>query len=477
MPVAFFTCINMRHSVNEQVIIYRYHFVLEFSLQFNDFGLDKRLLSTIEHMGFEQATEIQHQAIPAAMSGHDLIASSKTGSGKTLAYLLPALQRLLKNRPLSKRDPRVVILTPTRELAKQVYTQLRLFTSATQFQAVLILGGENFNDQVKMLEKDPQFIVATPGRLADHLTQGHFYLNGLELLILDEADRMLDLGFSKQLTQINKAADHRKRQTLMFSATLDHAQVNDFALELLKKPKRIAIGSAHTEHKDIRKRFYLCDHLDHKQVLLEHFLANENYQQMIIFTATRVDTERLSTELSSQGLSTVALSGDLNQSQRNQIMDGFSKGQQKILITTDLASRGLDLTNVSHVINFDLPKHTEEFVHRIGRTGRAGTKGDAISFVGPKDWLSFKNIEAFLQQTFTFDKVSGLVAKFKGLKPKKVADADKNKPRNNKKAEKKKDTTPRKANIKTFHIAQDVGDMPVLRRKGGLQDHEDSEES
>lgn len=440
---------------------------MESSLQFSDFGLDKRLMSMIEHLGFEAPTEIQHKAIPVAMLGHDLIASSKTGSGKTLAFILPAMQRLMRNRPLSKRDPRVLILMPTRELAKQVFTQLRLFTTNSQFKAVLILGGENFNDQVKTLEKDPHFIVATPGRLADHLSQGHFYLNGLELLILDEADRMLDLGFEKQLTQINNAADHRKRQTLMFSATLDHAQVNDFALALLKKPKRIAVGSAHSEHKDITKRFYLCDNLDHKQALLEHFLANEKYQQMIIFTATRSDTERLATLLTAQGLSAVALSGELNQSQRNQIMDGFSKGQQKILVTTDLASRGLDLVNVSHVINFDMPKHTEEFVHRIGRTGRAGSKGDAISLVGPKDWISFKNVEGFLQQSLEFDQVEGLKASFKGLKPKKPKKAKSAKVTTNKKTSDKKAKSNKPKN-KTFHIAKDVGDMPVMRRKATL---------
>ncbi len=433
-------------------------------MQFSDFGLDRKLMLAVEHLGFTAPTEIQQQAIPAAMAGHDLIASSKTGSGKTLAFLIPAMQRLSKNRALSKRDPRVVILTPTRELAKQVFSQLRLFTSGSQFKAVLILGGENFNDQVKTLEKDPHFIVATPGRLTDHLTHGHFYLNGLELLILDEADRMLDLGFAKQLAQINKAADHRKRQTLMFSATLDHAQVNDFALALLKKPKRIAIGNAYTEHKDITKRFYFADNLDHKQTLLKYFLTTEKYQQVIVFTATRSDTERLATLLAEDGLSTAALSGELNQSQRNQIMDSFSKGQYKILVTTDLASRGLDLVNVSHVINFDMPKHTEEFVHRIGRTGRAGTKGDAISLVGPKDWLSFKNVEAFLQQTITFDKVSGLTAKFKGVKPKKVVKAKQAKS-NTSKAEKAKQVKPKRVAKKTFHLAQDVGDMPIKRRK------------
>ncbi len=443
-------------------------------MQFSDLGLDRALMSTVNHLGFNEPTQIQQQAIPAAMAGHDLIASSKTGSGKTLAFVIPAIQRLSKHRALSKRDPRVVILTPTRELAKQVFSQLRLFTANTQFKAVLILGGENFNDQVKVLEKDPHFIVATPGRLADHLTQGHFYLNGLELLILDEADRMLDLGFSKELSQINKAADHRKRQTLLFSATLDHAQVNEFATELLTKPKRIAIEAGHTEHRDINKRFYLADNLTQKETLLQHFLSTEKSQQIIIFTATRSDTERLATLLNHQALTAVALSGELNQSQRNQIMDSFAKGQHKILVTTDLASRGLDLTNVSHVINFDMPKHTEEFVHRIGRTGRAGTKGDAISLVGPNDWLSFKNVEAFLQQTIRFDKVAGIKVKFKGLKAKKTKVVKEQ--LNKSKAKKVVVNKPRKVIKKTFLDIQDAGAMKIVKRKKPLtpQQIEDS---
>ncbi len=433
-------------------------------------------MSKIEHLGFTEPTDIQRQAIPIAMTGQDLIASSKTGSGKTLAFILPAMQRIMKTRALTKRDPRVVILTPTRELAKQVFGQLRLFTGGSQFKAVLILGGENFNDQVKTLEKDPHFIVATPGRLTDHLTKGHFYLNGLELLILDEADRMLDLGFAKELTLINNKADHRKRQTLMFSATLDHAQVNEFAMALLNKPKRIAIGAAHTEHQDINKRFYFADDLMHKQQLLSHFLGKENFQQAVVFTATRADTERLANELAQQNYSTAALSGDLSQGQRNQIMESFAKGQQKILITTDLASRGLDLVNVSLVINFDLPKHSEEFVHRIGRTGRAGNKGDAISLIGPKDWQSFKQIESFLQQSFSFDSVDGLKAKFKGLKAKQsTKDKVKAEQASKKKQSKVKPHKP-KVSKKTF-FAQDAGDMPVLKRKKALPPSEiDSEE-
>ena len=435
-------------------------------MQFSDFGLESRLMTTVKHLGFNEPTQIQQQAIPAAMAGHDLIASSKTGSGKTLAFIIPALQRLTKNRALSKRDPRVVILTPTRELGKQVFSQLRLFTANTQFKAVLILGGENFNDQVKVLEKEPHFIVATPGRLADHLTQGHFHLNGLELLILDEADRMLDLGFSKQLSQINQAADHRKRQTLLFSATLDHAQVNEFATELLTKPKRIAIDAGHSEHIDITKRFYFADNLTQKEELLQYFLATEISQQIIIFTATRIDTERLAKLLSLQDFNAVALSGELNQGQRNQIMDSFSKGHHKILVTTDLASRGLDLVNVSHVINFDMPKHTEEFVHRIGRTGRAGTKGDAISLVGPNDWLSLKNVEAFLQQTISFTQVKGIKSSFKGIKPKKLK-VEKVKT-GIVKAKNKVNNKPRKVIKKTFVELQDAGEMKIVKRKKPL---------
>lgn len=433
-------------------------------MQFTDLNLDQRLLATIEHLGFDKPTEIQQQAIPSAMTGHDLIASSKTGSGKTLAFLLPAMQRLMNNRALSKRDPRVVILTPTRELAKQVFGQLRLLLANTQFKSVLILGGENFNDQAKMLAKDPHFVVATPGRLADHLNHRHLYLQGLELLILDEADRMLDLGFSKELAQINKAADHRKRQTLMFSATLDHAQVNEFASELLSRPKRIAIGHAHSEHKDINKRFYFVDNLEHKETLLKHFLTTEAHQQVIVFTATRSDTERLATVLSDHGFSSAALSGELNQSQRNQIMDSFAKGQQKILVTTDLASRGLDLLNVSHVINFDMPKHTEEFIHRIGRTGRAGASGEAISFVGPKDWLSFKNVEGFLQQKINFDVINGLKAKFNGIKKKKPV---KEKNVTASKLLKQKTVKKIKHHVKqpVKFVDDSAGEMPVMRRK------------
>jgi superfamily II DNA/RNA helicase len=387
-------------------------------LPFNDLSLDPRLLRSVQHLGFVKPTEIQQEAIPAVMVGRDLIVSSQTGSGKTLAYLLPMMQRLLKSRALSKRDARALILTPTRELAKQVYAQLRLFVANTPLTSVLIVGGENFNDQEKLLKREPNIIVATPGRFVDHLQHKSVFINGLEMLILDEADRMLDLGFMPQLTEINKAADHRLRQTLLFSATLDHAEVDELALALLKNPYRVAVGASYQQHKDIRQQFYLADHLSHKEALLKHFLQQEQIKQLIIFTATREDAERLAQLCEQLGKTAIGLSGKLSQTSRNSVMQAFASGKHQVLVTTDLASRGLDLLQVSHVINFDLPKHAEEYVHRIGRTGRAGAKGQAISLVGPKDVAALQRIEAFLRQPTSFSKVEGLVASFDGkVKP------------------------------------------------------------
>lgn len=434
-------------------------------MQFKDLGLDNRLLKNLQHYNFAKATDIQRQAIPVAIAGKDLLASSKTGSGKTLAFVLPMLHKALKTKSLSAKDPRGVILAPTRELAKQVFGELKAMLGGLSYTGTLIVGGENFNDQVKALRKYPKFIVATPGRLADHLEHRSLYLEGVETLVLDEADRMLDLGFAPELLKIHKAAKHRRRQTLMFSATLDHAEVNGLSSQLLNDPKRIAIGASAEEHKDIDQSFYLCDHLDHKEALLERLLQEAEYKQVIIFTATRVDTERLTEKLNEQKLKAVALSGGLNQTQRNNIMSQFERSVHKILVTTDIASRGLDIANVTHVINFDMPKHTEEYVHRVGRTGRAGNRGTAYSLVGPKDWASFKNIETYLQQDLTFSELEGLKGKFKGIKPRQPF---KNKgPEKAKKAANKGATTPKKPvkRDSSFYKNVAVGDQVFIPKK------------
>tara|TARA_R110001583_G_scaffold10698_5_gene49126 strand:+ start:47887 stop:49224 length:1338 start_codon:yes stop_codon:yes gene_type:complete len=437
----------------------------ESPLLIEDLPVDRRLITSLSHLGFTETTQIQAEAIPVAVAGKDLLASSKTGSGKTLAFLLPAMQRVLKTRALTKRDPRVLILTPTRELAKQVYAQLRLLVSNTNLKSTLVLGGENFNDQVKQLDRDPHFVVGTPGRIVDHLKKGLLHLHGLELLILDEADRMLDLGFAEQLKAVNEEANHRLRQTLLFSATLGHAEVNEFAAELLKAPIRIAIGEENQQHSEITQRFYLADNLNQKEKLLFHFVQQETTKQVIIFVATRKDAERLSLVLKDKGLSSIALHGDLAQNSRNQIMDAFSRGKEQILVTTDIASRGLDLLNVTHVINFDIPKHTEEYIHRIGRTGRAGASGDAISIIGPKDWDNFKKVESFVQQSITFDRIEGINPKFKGLKPVILQPGKVNKDhQDNQKVVQKKKKQKTSIN-KTFHEAQDVGFAPMRRKK------------
>ncbi|WP_105259108.1 DEAD/DEAH box helicase [Pseudoalteromonas sp. T1lg88] len=449
-------------------------------MQFSDLGIDTRLCAQITHQGITTPTDIQAQAIPLALAGYDLFAQSKTGSGKTLAFLLPAVQRVIKQKALSKRDPRVLIVTPTRELATQVYTQLRLLIAGTALSAVKVLGGENYNDQVKALRKDPHFVVGTPGRIADHLEDRSLHLAGLEMLIFDEADRILDLGFSEQVELINKSADHRLRQSLLFSATLEHAQVGALSRNLLKNPKGVSISAATDEHGDISQRLYLADHLDHKEALLDHLLANEEgLGQCIIFTATREDTQRLCDKISKQGLKAVALEGTLAQNKRLDIMDSFSRGLYQVLITTDVASRGLDLLNVTHVINFDLPKNAEEYIHRIGRTGRAGFKGSAISLVGPKDWQSYLAINQFMRRPLPFSEIEGLVGKFKGFtqpKPKisKPKKADKTAAQGSKSAKVKSRKGPAAKARKPIAAPFDPNAMGSLKRKPKpMQDEEE----
>jgi superfamily II DNA/RNA helicase len=431
-------------------------------LQFNELSLHHNILKALAIKDLEEPTEIQRKAIPYALVGRDLIASSKTGSGKTLAFLLPAVHRVLTQSPLSRRDPRVLILAPTRELAKQVFLQLKWLIAKQPLRAALVLGGENFNDQVKALKHNPQFIVGTAGRVADHIIGKSLYLNGLEMLILDEADRMLDLGFEAQLKIINKAADHRKRQSMMFSATLDSAEIHDLTQILLKSPQRVTVGAASEEHKDIVQSFVLADHVTHKEALLSHVIQQKDYRQVIVFTATRSDAERLALLLKEQDIDAIGLSGELTQGQRNNIMNEFGRGKHQVLVTTDIASRGLDLLSVALVVNFDLPKLADEYVHRVGRTGRAGNKGEAISFVGPKDWQSYLRIKAFLQQDIAFSQIEGLVAKFTGLKPIKP----KNKTRVAKKTSKKvrdSQSVPSAPRVNTMQ-GKEVGDAPMMRK-------------
>ena len=326
------------------------------------------------------------------------------------------------------------------------------------------MGGDNYNDQTKALRRSPHIIVGTPGRVADHLEDKSFFINGLEMLIFDEADRMLDLGFAQALNLINRKADHRKRQTMLFSATMDHIELNHALDSLLKSPVRVAVGSATAEHTDITQTLYFAESIEHKDALLCDQLTQNSYNQAIVFTATRDDAERLSTVLSEHlpNRTSQPLRGDYAQSKRSLVMNEFARGQFDILVTTDVASRGLDLSKVGLVINYDMPKHPEEYIHRIGRTGRAGNQGAAVSFVGKRDWQSFSALKQQLSYPLEPQQHAELPSKFSGIKakPAKLKKA----PKADNSADKKSAQSVKKTQRVRTMTGEDIGHMPMRKK-------------
>jgi len=347
-------------------------------LQFSDLPLHHALHKALDLKGLTTPTEIQQLAIPYALLGRDLIASSKTGSGKTLAFLLPAVHRVLTQAPLSRRDPRVLILAPTRELAKQVFLQLKGLLGKQSLRAALVLGGENFNDQVKALKHYPQFIVGTAGRVADHLVDKSLYLNGLELLILDEADRMLDMGFIADIKLLMSLLSS-PRQTLLFSATLSK-EIEVLAHQFLTDPVRVSIKSRETSAQVDQDIVHVGSGEDKIEVL-QKLLAQSHFKKILIFTRTKRGAEKLSNTLFKMGFKAESIHGDKSHYQRQKSLQLFKNNRIEILVATDVAARGLDIPDVSHVINFDLPGSYEDYIHRIGRTGRAGKTGTALTFI------------------------------------------------------------------------------------------------
>jgi len=431
-------------------------------LQVTDLPVHHKIISKLETKNISTLTEIQERTMLPAIQGKDIIASSKTGSGKTFAFLVPAINRLMSQKALSRQDPRALILAPTRELAKQVFIEAKSMCTGLNLTCSLIVGGENYNDQVKALRRNPHIIVGTAGRVADHLLDKSVYLNGLELLIFDEADRMLDLGFAAQLKMINDYADHRKRQTMLFSATLDNIELKHMTGQLTKSAVRVAVGDATAQHGDIEQQCFFADNVDNKDAILHAELANRSYNQAIVFTATREDTDRIAALLNEDGLEAIALRGDLPQNQRAAIMSSFARGQHSILVTTDLASRGLDLSKVGLVVNFDLPKNADEYIHRIGRTGRAGQKGEAFSLVGPRDWKSFEALKNHLQYALECSAHPEHAATFKGFAPAKKK-ASKQAGAQGKKRVAKPIKQQHKKRIDTMG-GEDVGMVPIKRK-------------
>lgn len=376
------------------------------SISFKEFNLSPSIMKAIDKCGYDKPTPVQEQAIPKAISGHDIIATAQTGTGKTAAFTIPALERISASAPLRKGRPKVLVLAPTRELADQVKEATRTYGLYMGVKCTVILGGVPYGGQMKALSKPVDIIVATPGRLLDHINRGTINLENLELLILDEADRMLDMGFKEDVEKI-AAATPKERQTMLFTATIDNSMIK-LASKLLKKPERIKIDPKKNSELNIEQRLHVTDNMDHKSRLLMHLLSEKNLRKAIVFSATKKDTDLLARQIMSGGHKASALHGDMNQSARNRAISRFRKGAIKILVATDVAARGIDINDISHVINFDIPKYPEDYVHRIGRTGRAGASGIAISFVSHGDIVFLRRIENYIGKALPQHVVEGL---------------------------------------------------------------------
>lgn len=375
---------------------------------FADLGIAKPILTALDRSGYTNPTPIQAQAIPFALEGRDLLLSAQTGSGKTAAFVIPVLDRLSRATSFDKLT-KALILTPTRELAQQVHESVRTYSKDMRgLFCVPLVGGAPYNGQITALKKGVQVIVATPGRLLDHINAGRVDLSNLEVLVLDEADRMLDMGFADDISDILRAAPI-DRQTIMCSATWD-GPVGKIAASFTKNPERVSIKveSAHIEEK-----VYYCDDFEHKNKLLDTIVCQKEMEQIIIFAATKRSTEKLAKQLQEAGHKASFLHGDLPQSKRNRIVQDLRNGKCKILVATDVAARGLDVPALSHVINYDLPRQTEDYVHRIGRCGRAGRTGVAISLCSMDDRPQLNAINRYLDRKME-------VCVIEGMEPKKT---------------------------------------------------------
>lgn len=362
-------------------------------MSFDTLKLDPLILRALHSVGYKTPTPIQEKAIPVILEGHDLMASAKTGTGKTAAFILPALNLLATPHPIKARGPRILVLTPTRELAAQVNEAARKYGTFIKAKTTSIVGGMPYPLQNKLLSQPLDILIATPGRLLDHMERGRINLSRLQMLILDEADRMLDMGFIPDVKKIC-AAILTKHQTLLFSATLD-SQISKIAKDLLHHPKTIEISHAKDKHENITQHMYFVDNLNHKNKLLEYLLIQPSVKHTIIFTSTKRHADLLADDLYNAGHKTGALHGDMTQGSRNRTLTKFRNNDINILVATDVAARGIDIDGITHVINFDLPKFVEDYVHRIGRTGRAKKEGIAISFVAPMDGRALRDIEKY----------------------------------------------------------------------------------
>ena len=414
--------------------LHRAKFLRKNSMSFEALGLHVNLIRALTDSGYTKPTSVQEQAIPAAIEGRDLMVSSQTGSGKTAAFMLPALHKLISaevvsydssKTPNQERQsarsrgdrprfvaakPKMLVLTPTRELALQVTTATDKYSAySRRIKAVSILGGMPYPKQMQLLSRNPEILVATPGRLIDHMESGKIDFSELQMLVLDEADRMLDMGFIDDIEKI-VAATPPTRQTMLFSATLDGV-VGNMAKRITTEPLIVQIAGSASKHENIQQKVHFVDDLSHKNRMLDHLLRDVSVDQAVVFTATKRDADTIADRLNIAGFAAAALHGDMHQGARNRTLDGLRRGQIRVLVATDVAARGIDVPGITHVFNYDLPKFPEDYVHRIGRTGRAGRKGLAISLVNHAEGMHVKRIERFTKQLIPVDVIEGFEPK------------------------------------------------------------------
>ncbi|MDA9942207.1 DEAD/DEAH box helicase [Luminiphilus sp.] len=393
---------------------------------FNDLGLNARLIRNIEKQGYEEPTAIQQSAIPLVLSGDDVMASAQTGTGKTAAFTLPILQLLNNGARPGPKDVHCLVITPTRELAAQVAESIRTYSNGLKLNSEVVCGGVNIRPQIRNLSRGTDILVATPGRLIDLLGQNALRLDHVKLWVLDEADRMLDMGFIPAVRQIQSALP-KVRQTLMFSATFSRP-IEALAGEFLHQPKRVSVTPANTTVSRITQKIYPVDR-NRKGELLKYLLRTEKWGQVLVFSRTKYGADKLSRQLGKAGVKSDSIHGDKKQSARTRALQQFKSGQLQVLVATDIAARGIDIQQLPRVVNFELPHVAEDYVHRIGRTGRAGEDGVAVSLVCADEIAQLQKIERLIKQSLSRHEVEGFEPQ-QPLPTKEVAAPGKRRPRN-----------------------------------------------
>ncbi|RDK89326.1 DEAD/DEAH box helicase [Marinirhabdus gelatinilytica] len=362
-------------------------------MSFKNLGLSDALLKAISEKGYDTPTPIQQKAIPKILEGKDVLASAQTGTGKTAGFTLPMLQKLSNAKTLHKRPVRALVLTPTRELAAQVLEDVRTYSKFVDIRSTVIFGGVNANPQIRTLRQGVDILVATPGRLLDLHGQGVFSLNNVEFLVLDEADRMLDMGFARDINKI-LALLPKKRQNLLFSATFSK-EIKKLANSFLYQPVMVEATPENTTAEKVDQLIYKTDK-SKKTDLVIKLISEDDWQQVLIFTRTKHGANRLAKKLEKAKISSAAIHGNKSQGARTKALANFKSGKVRVLVATDIAARGLDIPLLPHVINYELPNVPEDYVHRIGRTGRAGASGEAISIVSVDEFEYVRGIEKLL---------------------------------------------------------------------------------